>query len=37
MILAGFLTDEALLGSLGNGQLGRALGALRALHDFLAV
>ena len=36
VILPGFLADEALLGSLGNGQLGGALGALRALHDFLA-
>ena len=33
--MAGFLADEALLGSLANGQLGSAFGALCALHDFL--
>jgi len=36
VVLPGFLADEALLGGLGDGQLGGALGAFRALHDFLA-
>ena len=32
-VLAVVLEDEPLLGSLGDGQLGGALGALRAFHD----
>lgn len=36
LVLAGVLVDETLLGSLRDGQLGGALGAIRVLHDLLA-
>ena len=35
-VLTVALKDEPFLGSLTDGQLGRALGTLSALHDFLA-
>ncbi len=35
LVLAALLANEALLGGLSDGELGGALGALRALHEFL--